>query len=187
MTAATPVREVQINDDQVVLLDAAHQPCGTAPRLEVHGLDTPLHLAFSCYLFDAAGRLLVTRRALGKRTWPGVWTNSCCGHPRPGEDLAEAVERRVGQELRVGLTELLCALPDFAYRATAADGLVENEVCPVFVARAVADPDPDPAEVVEWRWVEWERYHAVAVTAPWAISPWSAEQMEAFTSAHPMR
>ncbi|MCM3925010.1 isopentenyl-diphosphate Delta-isomerase [Frankia sp. AiPs1] len=174
-------------DDQVVLLDPDRRPCGTAPRLAVHGLDTPLHLAFSSYLFDATGRLLVTRRALGKRTWPGVWTNSCCGHPRPGEDIAVAVQRRVEQELRLALTDLHCALPDFAYRATAADGLVENEVCPVYVARAVGDPDPDPAEVVEWRWVDWESYRQAAFAAPWALSPWSVDQMIAFgRAAHPL-
>nr|WP_232235224.1 MULTISPECIES: isopentenyl-diphosphate Delta-isomerase [Frankia] len=173
--------------DEVVLLDAERRPCGTAPRIAVHGLDTPLHLAFSSYLFDPSGRLLVTRRALDKRTWPGVWTNSCCGHPRPGEDLARAVERRVGQELRLELTDLHCALPDFAYRATAADGLVENEVCPVYVARALGDPDPDPAEVVEWRWVEWDDYRRVAAAAPWALSPWSVDQMAAFSAAaHPL-
>lgn len=174
-------------DDQVVLLDADRQPCGTAPRLAVHGLDTPLHLAFSTYIFDSDGRLLVTRRALGKRTWPGVWTNSCCGHPRPGERIEVAVERRVDQELRLALTELRLALPDFAYRATAADGLVENEVCPVYVARALGDPDPDPAEVAEWRWVDWEAYREAASSAPWALSPWSVEQMAAFEkAAHPL-
>ncbi|CAO5253949.1 Isopentenyl-diphosphate Delta-isomerase [Frankia sp. AgKG'84/4] len=174
-------------DDQVVLLDADRQPCGTAPRLAVHGLDTPLHLAFSTYIFDAAGRLLVTRRALGKRTWPGVWTNSCCGHPRPQEPMEVAVRRRVEQELRLALTDLSCALPDFAYRATAADGLVENEFCPVYVARALADPDPDPDEVVEWRWVDWESYRTAASAAPWALSPWSVEQMAAFERfTHPL-
>ncbi|WP_251078603.1 isopentenyl-diphosphate Delta-isomerase [Frankia sp. AiPa1] len=174
-------------DDQVVLLDADRQPCGTAPRLAVHGHDTPLHLAFSSYIFDGDDRLLVTRRALEKRTWPGVWTNSCCGHPRPGERVEDAVERRVAQELRLGLEDMRCALPDFAYRAVAADGLVENEVCPVYVARALGDPDPDPAEVVEWRWVDWVDYRETAVRTPWALSPWSVDQMAAFAQAtHPL-
>jgi isopentenyl-diphosphate delta-isomerase len=161
----------------VVLLDEQHQPIGTADKQLVHHENTPLHLAFSCYVFDDAGRLLVTRRALGKRTWPGVWTNSCCGHPAPGEDPTDAVHRRVGQELGIHLTELRMALPDFAYRAVAPDGTVEHEFCPVHVARTAQQPRPDPAEVVEWQWVDWDGFVTLATVAPWSISPWAAEQV----------
>ena len=96
-------------------------------------------------LADVGGRLLVTRRALGKRTWPGVWTNSCCGHPAPGEDPAEAARRRLGQELGLRPARLAPVLPDFAYRAVDPSGVVEHEVCPVFVAHLDGDPEPAPA------------------------------------------
>jgi isopentenyl-diphosphate delta-isomerase len=170
-----------VTEELVVLLDEQGRPAGAMPKAEVHGPDTPLHLAFSVYLFDAGGRLLVTRRALGKRTWPGVWTNSCCGHPAPGEEPAAAAVRRLGQELGLGPARIELVLPSFAYRAVAADGVVENEVCPVFVAHLDGDPEPapaaDPEEVAEWRWVPWEAFRAVAATAPWALSPWAVEQV----------
>lgn len=166
-----------VNVEQVVLLDKTGRPCGVADKHAVHHRSTPLHLAFSCYLFDDRDRLLVTRRALGKRTWPGVWTNSCCGHPAPGEATADAVHRRVREELGVGISNLRCVLPDFRYRATAADGTVENEVCPVFIARIAERPIPADSEVAEWRWVGWDDYRTLASATPWAISPWSAEQL----------
>jgi isopentenyl-diphosphate delta-isomerase len=173
---AVPAAGVERPAELVVLLDDGHQPVGTADKQRVHGEDTPLHLAFSCYIFDDTGRLLMTRRALTKRAWPGVWTNSCCGHPAPDEDAADAVRRRVREELRIELTDLRLALPDFRYRATDPDGIVENEVCPVWVARSVQQPRPDPAEVLEWRWADWNLLVTLAETAPWVISPWAARQ-----------
>ncbi len=161
----------------VVLLDEDRRPVGTMAKEVVHTATTPLHLAFSCYVFDEQDRLLVTRRALSKRTWPGVWTNSCCGHPGPGEDVADAVRRRLADELGMEVERPQLVLPDFAYTATAADGLVENEVCPVYVARALGQPQADPDEVAEWRWVPWDSYVGLAAAAPWAVSPWSALQV----------
>ena len=103
-----PVRE------EVVLLDDEGRAIGVADKASVHGATTPRHLAFSCYGFDATGRLLVTRRAPGKRAFPLVWTGTCCGHPAPGEDLAAAVHRRLRDELGVQARDLTLLLPDFA-------------------------------------------------------------------------
>lgn len=163
--------------DLVVLVDERGRDAGSAPRLEIHGSDTPLHRAFSLYLFDDRGRLLLTRRALTKVTWPGVWTNSCCGHPRPGEDYAAAIRRRVREELGVGVSDLRVALPDFAYRATDFSGVVENEVCPVYVGRIIGEPEPDPTEVMDHQWLGWEDYVSAAARTPGLISPWSALQV----------
>jgi isopentenyl-diphosphate delta-isomerase len=107
-----------------------------------------------------------------------VWTNSCCGHPAPGEPVEAAVHRRVGQELGLSLAQLTCALPDFRYRATDPGGVVENEVCPVYLAVAEGRPEPDPAEVMEWRWADWSAVSAVARAAPWTLSPWCVLQVE---------
>ena len=162
--------------DLVVLLDEHGRPAGSAPREGVHGADTPLHLAFSCWLFGPDGRMLLTRRALGKRSWPGVWTNSFCGHPRPGEDVVHAV-RRYGQlELGLDVVDVRDLVPDFRYRAVDASGVVENEVCPVFTARTTGDLVPNPDEVAEHTWVEVDELRAVLDAAPWALSPWLREQ-----------
>ncbi|GAB7192867.1 isopentenyl-diphosphate Delta-isomerase [Kineococcus sp. NUM-3379] len=173
-TTSTPL---VATTELVVLLDADGRPCGTAPKAEVHHADTPLHLAFSCWFLDARGRTLLTRRALTKRTWPGVWTNSVCGHPGPDEDPAEAVHRRAADELGVRVADVRPLLPDFRYRAVMADGTVENEVCPVYGARMLGDVVADPAEVEDWRWVPLEELRAQVAADPSPFSPWMLEQL----------
>lgn len=162
--------------DLVVLLDQDRRPIGEAPREGIHSQQTPLHLAFSCWLFDESGQILVTRRALGKRSWPGVWTNSFCGHPRPTEPLAEAVARHGRVELGVDVADITPLLPDFAYRAVDAQGTVENEFCPVFLARVSGPVAPAPDEVVEHHWLDLVQLRAALEVAPWALSPWLAAQ-----------
>lgn len=175
------------DDELVVLLDADGRPSGTARKADVHHRETPLHLAFSCWLLDWEDasvvdgvhlpRVLLTRRAATKRTWPLTWTNSFCGHPAPGESVEDAVRRRAGQELGVDLDGIEVALPDFRYTAVMADGTRENEVCPVYTARAVGPLVPDGREVAEYRWVSWEACLARADEGPDAISPWMREQL----------
>lgn len=166
----------------VVLLDDAGRNIGTAPKSEVHHDSTPLHLAFSCYLFDDAGRVLLTRRALDKRAFPGVWTNSFCGHPAPDESVPDAVVRRARDELGVEITELHCVLPEFRYHAVDSSGVVENEICPVFCARVAGPLDAAPAEIMDSAWVPWDQLRAV-VGLPWAISPWAIEQIPLLDAA----
>ncbi|WP_349903675.1 isopentenyl-diphosphate Delta-isomerase [Parafrigoribacterium humi] len=161
----------------VVLVDQRGNEIGTADKIAVHNTDTALHLAFSCHVYNEAGQVLVTRRALGKLTWPGVWTNSFCGHPAPGEAMADAVARRARFELGIGLGALEPVLPDFRYRAVDASGIVENEVCPVYRAVTTDAVDANPAEVAEWRWVAPESLRAAAAAAPYAFSPWLVLQL----------
>ncbi|WAC53545.1 isopentenyl-diphosphate Delta-isomerase [Gordonia sp. SL306] len=168
-----------MTDDLVVLVDADGRPDGTAPRGSVHGADTPLHLAFSCHLIDSAGRILMTRRALTKRTWPGAWTNSFCGHPRPGEDVEDAVRRYAPRELGLDVTDIVPALPDFRYRAVDAGGVMENEICPVFRARPVGTPRPNPSEVMDMVWAPVDDVWESARRTPWVFSPWFVDQVDA--------
>lgn len=166
--------------DEVVLLDDAGAPTGeTAPRAAVHTTETPLHLAFSCHVIGPDCRILVTRRALTKRTWPGVWTGSFCGHPRPGEDVEDAVRRYARHELGLArLGELSSLMPDFRYRAVDDSGIVEHEVCPVYAARTDEQPQPHPEEVAAWEWVEVDDLLALIERTPWAVSPWLVLQAE---------
>lgn len=163
--------------EQVVLLDEAGRAVGTADKLAVHHEATPLHLAFSCYVFDSLGRLLVTRRALDKPTFPGVWSNTACGHPGPGEPLVEAARRRVGEELRLGLRDLRVVLPAFRYRAAMANGVVENEMCPVVAAVTPDQPVPDPDEVADTAWVPWPEFSRDVLDGHREVSVWCLEQV----------
>ncbi len=163
--------------EYVVLLGEDGSPIGQAPKAEVHHGSTPLHLAFSCYAFGPDGRLLMTRRALTKLTFPGVWTNTCCGHPMPGEPVEEAVRRRLRDELGVEATGLVCALPDFRYHAEM-NGIEENEICPAYLCRIAGQPRPKPDEVVEARWMPWHDYVADAMGLGTELSPWTVAQVE---------
>jgi isopentenyl-diphosphate Delta-isomerase len=163
--------------EQVVLLDEAGHAIGATPKHLVHHADTPLHLAFSCYVFDGEGRLLVTQRALSKRTWPGAWTNTACGHPAPGEGIVDAVRRRVRQELGIGLDDLRVVLPRYRYRAVMPDGTVENEMCPVFVAWTGDQPAVDPAEVAATTWMAWADFRSQVADGTLEVSPWCLDQV----------
>lgn len=165
-----------MREEWVVLVDEEDREVGRARKAEVHHRETPLHRAFSAFLFDPAGRLLLQQRAGGKATWPLVWSNSCCGHPAPAESTLAAARRRIVEELGAPPADLWVALPDYRYRAEL-DGIVENELCPVVVGRI--DPAalaPDPGEVGDIRWVDWDAFRAEIARGDDPYSPWCREE-----------
>ncbi|MEV0593360.1 isopentenyl-diphosphate Delta-isomerase [Nonomuraea cavernae] len=164
-------------DELVVLVDGQGHAIGTASKTAVHGQQTPLHLAFSSYVFDHDGRVLLTRRATHKLTWPGIWTNSCCGHPLPGEPLEHAVGRRLSYELGLTVEQVDLMLPGFAYRAVMGNGIVEHELCPVYRATVSTPAMPNPDEVGEILWMPWAEFVAGVRSDLLAISPWCKEQI----------
>ena len=162
--------------EHVILLNAQGVPTGTLEKYAAHTADTLLHLAFSSWLFNAKGQILVTRRALSKKAWPGVWTNSVCGHPQLGESNEDAVIRRCRYELGVEITPPESIYPDFRYRATDPNGIVENEVCPVFAARTTSALQINDDEVMDYQWCDLaDVLHGIDAT-PWAFSPWMVMQ-----------
>lgn len=172
--------------EQVVLVDEAGAAVGVADKATVHGRTTPRHLAFSCYGFDDDGRVLVTRRSAAKRVFPLVWTGTCCGHPAPGEDPADAVRRRLADELGVGARDLVLALPDFAYRASDGGpdgGIEEHELCPVYLCTLDGEPRPRPDEVAACEWWSWARL--VDEAAAGLLSPWAALQVPLLVGLDP--
>jgi isopentenyl-diphosphate Delta-isomerase len=174
-----------MQDEHVVLVDDAGHAVGAARKADVHHRSTPLHLAFSCYVFDPERRLLVTQRAFSKRTFPGVWTNTVCGHPAPGENIADAVVRRVRQEVGITVRGLHLILPDFRYRAVMSNGVTENELCPVFVGSASEPPDADPDEVSALEWAPWSTFVDDVLNGRRAVSQWCVEQVRSLVRLGP--
>lgn len=160
----------------VILLSEEGQRIGTCPKELVHTTDTVLHQAFSCHVRNEAGEVLVTRRALSKVTWPGVWTNSFCGHPQPGESFEEAIARHAMHELGFKVSAIEPALPDFRYRAVDASGIVENEICPVFTAVIDSEITANADEVMDYCWVDPAKLGQALRATPWAFSPWLVMQ-----------
>jgi isopentenyl-diphosphate delta-isomerase len=155
--------------EMVVLVDESDREVGTAPKLAAH-VDGALHRAFSVFVLNARGELMLQRRAAGKYHSGGLWTNTCCGHPRPGEPVAAAARRRLREEM--GFDCELEPAGSFVYRAELGGGLVEHEHDHVFVGRHDADPAPDAAEASEWRWQPTEAALAEAEAHPERFTRW---------------
>jgi isopentenyl-diphosphate delta-isomerase len=161
-----------ITQEHVILLNDQGQEIGTLEKYAAHTSDTPLHLAFSSWLFNASGECLVTRRAMSKKAWPGVWTNSVCGHPQSGETVEQAIVRRCRFEVGVDIIDITPVAPGFRYRETDPSGIVENEICPVFAAQVISPVIMNVDEVMEYLWVELESLFTALENTPWAFSPW---------------
>jgi isopentenyl-diphosphate delta-isomerase len=150
----------------VELVDERGATIGTAPKLAAHLAPGRRHRAFSVFLLDGDGRLLLQRRATAKYHSGGLWSNTCCSHPAPGEPPAEAAARRVAEELGVE-PELLTPAGTVAYRVTdPVSGLVECEWNHLFAGRATAPCDPDPAEVAEIAAVRLDELEGMRAAVP---------------------
>lgn len=137
--------------EQVVLVDSNDNVTGSCEKMEAHrqGL---LHRAFSVFIFNEANEILLQKRAQDKYHSPGLWTNTCCGHPRPHEEILAAAQRRLKEEM--GIACELQRAYSFTYFFNFKNGLIENEFDHVLVGRYSGNPIPDPAEASDWKWIK---------------------------------
>lgn len=136
--------------NEVILVDESDMPVGREEKLAAHRTGV-LHRAFSVFLFDGHGRWLLQQRHPDKYHSGGLWTNTCCSHPQPEEQTAEAARDRLKMEM--GIETPLTPVFQFRYRAAFENDLIEHELDHVFVGEFNGVPAPNPAEVSDWRWV----------------------------------
>jgi isopentenyl-diphosphate delta-isomerase len=153
----------------VILVDENDRPLGSDAKLAVHR-DGRLHRAFSVFVFDEAGRVLLQRRARAKYHSGGKWANTCCGHPEPQTDILEAAARRLQEEM--GFRCPLHEVGRFTYRADLDGGLIEHEVDHVLVGQTTLTPRPDPREVEAWRWTSLAELQRDLAAAPERFVVW---------------
>lgn len=153
----------------VVLVDADDHELGTMEKLEAHrrGL---LHRAFSVFLFDGRGHMLLQRRAAAKYHSAGLWSNACCSHPPPG--MSTLVAARHGLMRELGIATDLTSRFSFTYKADVGGGLTEHELDHVFFGRWDGPLEPNPAEVMDTRWVRADDLEQELAAFPDCFTPW---------------
>lgn len=155
----------------VILVNDSDDQVGSAEKLAAHANGGQLHRAFSIFVFDSLDRLLLQRRAFQKYHFAGVWSNTCCGHPRPGEDVIPAGERRIREEF--GFSVTLQPNAQRVYEAhDPASGLTEREYLHILTGRFDGAPTPNPDEIESFRWVAVPEVRNELAARPQDFSPW---------------
>jgi len=158
--------------EPLILVDSSDAVVGYLDKAACHDGDGLLHRAFSLFVFNADGRLLLQKRSPDKRLWGDYWSNSCCSHPRRGESMELAVSRRLQEEL--GLSADLDFVYKFEYQAPFGDLGAEHELCWVYVGHTAAAPVINTTEIADWRWIEPAVLTAELAEHPERFTPWLA-------------
>ncbi|PIT89137.1 MAG: isopentenyl-diphosphate Delta-isomerase [Candidatus Levybacteria bacterium CG10_big_fil_rev_8_21_14_0_10_36_7] len=162
--------------ENVVLVDEENKILGIMPKSEVHQKGTPLHRAFSIFVFNEYGELLLQQRSSKKKTWPLVWSNSCCGHPQIDESNIDAARRRLFDELGIKL-DVIEEVSPYRYKFSR-DGIMENEICPILVGFVNKSTfiKVNSDEVENIRWVKWSDWLKDVEKKFNGYSPWCIEE-----------
>lgn len=153
----------------VILVDENDSPRGIMEKQEAH-IKGELHRALSVFIVNSEGQLLIHQRALEKYHSGGLWTNTCCSHPRPHENIEDAAIRRLKEEM--GLSCELRKVIEFKYKAVFNNGLTEHEYDHVFIGKSDNNPMPDPGEVMDWKWIDPLQLQADMQNAPEKYTAW---------------
>jgi len=156
-------------EELLILVDRRDRKKGCAPKLQAHQFGL-LHRAFSIFIFDNTGRVLLQQRAFGKYHSQGLWTNTCCGHPRLGERTLSAAKRRLQEEM--GITCSLRKVSTLLYREEVSNQLIEHEFDHVFVGVSDCDPIANPEEAHAWQWLKLSQLPARIASAPETFTVW---------------
>ena len=167
---ASHARIVSSENEPLILVNPDDEEVGSLAKSACHDGGGVLHRAFSLFVFNAAGETLLQRRHADKRLWPGYWSNSCCSHPRAGENTDNAVRRRAWDEL--GLEVSAEFLFKFEYQARFGDVGAEHELCWVYLGRSDGEPRVNTTEVAEWRWTPPAVLDDEIGQAPDRFTPW---------------
>jgi isopentenyl-diphosphate delta-isomerase len=157
------------NTHEIILVNNADEQVGTAEKMEAH-YKALLHRAFSVFIFNAKGEMLLQQRALSKYHSAGLWTNACCSHPRPGEETINGAKRRLNEEL--GFTVDVKKVFDFIYRAKFDNGLTENEFDHVFIGQYNGLINPNPNEVMNYCYKPMKKIKEELQTNPQIYTAW---------------
>ena len=175
-------RVVSSDAEELILVDADDNETGYLSKGECHDGAGLLHRAFSLFLFDDTGRLLLQQRADSKRLWPGFWSNSCCSHPRRGETMAIATARRLHDELNIE-TDLEYVYK-FSYQARFDDVGSENELCHVYVGAVRGVPQPNEHEIQAIRYLSAAELKHELDTEPGRFTPWFRMEWQVLNGEH---
>lgn len=166
--------------DKLVVVDEHDRPLGLEDKGKCHEGNGILHRAFSVFVFDREGRLLLHQRSATKPLWPLYWSNTCCSHPLEGESYEQAGQRRLQTEM--GFVCELRLVGTFRYQSSYGDVGSENELCAVLIGTYDGDVAPDPEEVADWRWVDFGRLKDDIAAGTDHYTPWFKMEIERFFS-----